>query len=258
MSNNAKTKEFYLPKLRRLVQLVFLAAMGKWIYYGIFRCPFIVPFVNCERCPVITCWGRITAYFFGFWLFIPLLAVFLGRAFCGWLCPSGFVNQLLGKLAVTKLKVRNKYMRWAQIGMVLTVFIGLWVYFAYDNPRVMIPIRTSDEYFNAVIMSVRFSDWYWAVRTVIVVSLIAASLIIANFWCRFVCPVGGAMELVRKISLFRVYKTAACDNCDACLRKCEMGTRPDEMNCTNCGDCLNVCHADAIKFGRKGKNDDRQ
>ena len=66
------------------------------------------------------------------------------------------------------------------------------------------------------------------------------------------------MELVRKISLFRVYKTAACDNCDACLRKCEMGTRPDEMNCTNCGDCLNVCLADAIKFGRKGKNDDRQ
>lgn len=59
------------------------------------------------------------------------------------------------------------------------------------------------------------------------------------------------MELLRKISIFRVYKTDACDNCNACLRKCEMGTRPGEMNCTNCGDCMDVCHADAIKFGRK-------
>ena len=37
----------------------------------------------------------------------------------------------------------------------------------------------------------------------------------------------GRMELLRKISIFRVYKTDACDNCNACLRKCEMGTRPD-------------------------------
>ena len=153
MSNNtsAQKKEFYLPKLRHLVQLIFLAVMGKWIYYGIFRCPFIVPFVNCERCPVVTCWGRITAYFFGFWLFIPLLAIFLGRAFCGWLCPSGFVNQMLGKVAITKLKIRNKKMRWAQLGMVVTILIGLGVYFIYDNPRVMIPIRTSDEYFNSFV-----------------------------------------------------------------------------------------------------------
>ena len=57
---------------------------------------------------------------------------------------------------------------------------------------------------------------------------------------------------LRKISIFKVYKTSDCDDCDACLRVCEMGTRPNEMNCTNCGDCLHVCHKDAIRFGRKG------
>ena len=212
-----------LTKIRRLVQLIFIGAIGQWAYYGIFRCPFIVPFVNCQSCPIVTCWGRIATVFFGFWLFIPVLVIFLGRAFCGWLCPGGFVNQMLGKFAA----------------------------FIYGNPRVMIPIRTSDEYLNAVIMSFKFSDWYWAVRTAVVVALIAASLIVANLWCRFACPSGGIMELLRKISIFRVYKTDACDNCNACLRKCEMGTRPDEMNCTNCGDCMDVCHADAIKFGRK-------
>ena len=60
------------------------------------------------------------------------------------------------------------------------------------------------------------------------------------------------MELLRKISIFKVYKTSDCDDCDACLRVCEMGTRPNEMNGTNWGDCLHVCHKDAIRFGRKG------
>ena len=219
-----------LTKIRRLVQLIFIGAIGQWAYYGIFRCPFIVPFVNCQSCPIVTCWGRIATVFFGFWLFIPVLVIFL--AF--------------------KLKLKNnKKLRYAQIGMVLAVLLSAGVYFIYGNPRVMIPIRTSDEYLNAVIMSFKFSDWYWAVRTAVVVALIAASLIVANLWCRFACPSGGIMELLRKISIFRVYKTDACDNCNACLRKCEMGTRPDEMNCTNCGDCMDVCHADAIKFGRK-------
>ena len=65
---------------------------------------------------------------------------------------------------------------------------------------------------------------YWAARTITVVSIIAGSLIIANAWCRFVCPFGGIMELLRKISIFRISKTNECDNCDACLRVCEMGT----------------------------------
>ncbi|WP_252896087.1 hypothetical protein [Veillonella rogosae] len=42
---------------RRIVQFIFLFIMGKWVYYGIFRCPYIVPFVNCESCSMITCWG---------------------------------------------------------------------------------------------------------------------------------------------------------------------------------------------------------
>ena len=42
---------------RRIVQFIFLFIMGKWVYYGIFRCPYIVPFVNCESCSMITCWA---------------------------------------------------------------------------------------------------------------------------------------------------------------------------------------------------------
>ena len=62
-------------------------------------------------------------------------------------------------------------MRFLQLGMVATIILGLVVYFKFGNPRIMIPIRTSDEYFNAVILSMQFSDWYWAARTITVVSI---------------------------------------------------------------------------------------
>ena len=58
--------------MRRATQALMLVVLGQWSFYGIFRCPYLVPFVNCETCPVITCWGRITAYFWGFWLILLL------------------------------------------------------------------------------------------------------------------------------------------------------------------------------------------
>ena len=147
-----------LTKIRRLVQLIFIGAIGQWAYYGIFRCPFIVPFVNCQSCPIVTCWGRISTVFFGFWLFIPVLVIFLGRAFCGWLCPGGFVNQMLGKFAIFKLKIRNKKLRFAQICTVLAVLLSVVLFFIYGNPLVLLLIRTTDEYLNTVIMPCKFSD----------------------------------------------------------------------------------------------------
>ncbi len=77
------------------------------------------------------------------------------------------------------LRNRKSYMHFLQLGMVATILLGLVVYFKFGNPRIMIPIRTSDEYFNAVILSMQFSEWYWAARTITVVSIIAGSLIIA-------------------------------------------------------------------------------
>jgi polyferredoxin len=255
MSDKIETTKaggFLLPKIRRIVQIVMLFVMGKWAFYGIFRCPFLVPFVNCENCPVITCWGRFTYYFLGFWLIIPLSAFVVGRAFCGWLCPSGFVNQMIGKISICKLRIQSKYFKYAQIGMVITVLAALYIYFGMGNPRMAVPIRVGDMV-NSVQLTFAHASFAWLVRTGVVLAIMAGGIIIANAWCRFVCPVGGILEVIKHISRFGMYKTDSCNNCNACLKKCEMGTRPGEMNCTNCGDCLHTCPQDAIKFGRKEK-----
>lgn len=234
---------------RRASQSVGLAIIGQWSFYGIFRCPFIVPYVSCRNCPVITCHGRLLTVFWGFWLLLPLSALLFGRAFCGWACPGGLVHRLMGKAAPLKLRIRNAIARFAPYGKYLGLALAVYVWLAWGQPREAVPIRAGD-FFGSVALTFEHARLLWLVRTCIVLALLAAGLLVTHAWCRFACPLGGVLEAVTSFSLFKVYKTEACNDCNKCMAVCGMRTRPAESNCTNCCDCRDACPQDAIKVGR--------
>jgi len=249
-SLSEKKKILPLTALRRLSQAVLLGTLGQWSFYGIFRCPFLVPYVSCQNCPVITCHGRILTMFWGFWLLLPLSVLLVGRAFCGWACPGGIVSQLAGKAAPFKLRTRRLPVRYARAGQYIALFCSLAAYFYLGQPRANVPIRTGG-FFESVGLTFEHAGMLWLVRSFIVIGLLVLGLLAANAWCRFACPTGGIIEAIKRFSLFSFHKTPECNGCNECLRVCEMGTRPGEANCTNCGDCLDVCPTEAIRFGRK-------
>ncbi len=246
----SKRKILSLTAVRRLVQVGMLGVMGQWSFYGIFRCPFVVPYVSCENCPVITCHGRLLSMFWGFWLLLPVSVILFGRAFCGWACPGGFVNQVLGKVAPVKLRVKNLLARCGEAGPYLALLAAAVVFFYLGQPRSNVPIRTG-QFFESVRLTFEHAGMLWLVRSFIVLGFLVLGLVVANLWCRFVCPTGGVLEALKRFSIFKFHMTSACNDCNKCLRVCEMGTRPGEANCTNCGDCHDVCPVDAIRFGRK-------
>jgi len=237
---------------RRLAQVIFLGVMGQWSFYGIFRCPFIVPYVSCQNCPVVTCHGRLFTMFWGFWLLLPLSIFLFGRVFCGWVCPGGLVNQLFEVLAPIKLRVKNVLTSITPYFKYLALALALYIYFAMGQPREAVPIRIGD-FFNSVFLTFEHANMVWLIRTFIVLGFMALGLFLANAWCRFTCPTGGILDALKSISLFKVFKTDDCNDCDKCLKICHMGTRPAESNCTNCCDCLVLCPQAAIKIGRQGK-----
>ncbi len=246
-SANGKIRTTYLKWWRWITQLTCLGILGQWSFYGIFRCPFIVPYVSCQNCPIITCHGRLLIMFWGFWLLLPLSVLLFGRAFCGWACPGGFVSQLLGMAAPLKLRVRHATTWIMPYFKYLGLALALYVWLLLGQPREAIPIRVGD-FFSSVGLTFEHANLIWLVRTCFVLGLVLAGVFLANAWCRFVCPTGGLLEILKRFSLFRVNKTESCNDCDKCLEICEMGTRPAESNCTNCCDCVSICPQNAIKI----------
>ena len=234
---------------RRFAQVTSLAVLGQWSFYGIFRCPFIVPYVSCQNCPVITCHGRLLSMFWGFWFMIPISALIFGRAFCSWFCPGGLLNQILGMMAPVKARIRNAFTKTAPYFKYLGLAIALYVWLYCSQPRMAVPIRIGD-FFASFAFTFRNATPLWLVRSVFVLAFIVLGLLLANAWCRFACPTGGVLEILKTFSFFKVYKNEKCNGCNQCLQVCEMGTRPAELNCTNCCDCRSVCPQDAIHVGR--------
>ena len=248
VSSKPKSRSRALNWRRRLTQIAFTAILGQWSFYGIFRCPFIIPYMSCQNCPVITCHGRLLGMFWGFWLLLPLSVLVFGRAFCGWACPGGLVTQLLSGLAPLKLRIRNLFMRIVPHFKYLGLAMVLCIWLLWGQYREIVPIRVG-EFFSSVALTFEHANPIWLVRTFFVLGSAALSLLLANAWCRFACPTGGLLEALRPFSVLKVYKNNKCDDCDTCLKICEMGTRPSELNCTNCCDCLSVCPQEAITIG---------
>jgi polyferredoxin len=244
----AKIASFFENRLRRLIQLVSLAAIGEWSFYGIFRCPFAVPYVGCGNCPVIQCPG-IHLWMWG-WILIGVSALAFGRAFCGYACPGYLVSEVLALFAFLKNTVRGVLEKILALGRYIVLAVSLYVAFLLSNPRWAVPIRTG-EFFRSVGLTFEHAESLWIYRTVFILAGLALGILVPMAWCRFLCPTGGLLEIISKFSLFRYAMPPACTDCGRCKTRCVMETRPAEPNCTNCGDCVSSCAPSAIEVKRR-------
>lgn len=90
---------------------------------------------------------------------------------------------------------------------------------------------------------------YGWIKLVILVGTIAPSLYIPRFFCRYVCPLGGALEVFAPYKMLRVNRAgnASKDECNKVLDSvCPTGVRIHsesetfitDGNCIHCGACV--------------------
>ena len=87
----------------------------------------------------------------------------------------------------------------------------------------------------------------WPAYTV-ALAILGASFFIPRFWCKYACPLGGALSLVSHVSFLRIRRTeATCKSCALCSRPCPMGIAVEKAdplvstNCIGCLECVDVC-----------------
>lgn len=183
-------------------------------------------------------------------------AVLLGRGFCGWICPVGFLSEITS-LAGEKIAGKNlKGFEHAKAVKYL-----LLVFFLY----LIIPMNP--ESVHAFIFSP-----YWAIAdvklldfwlnpgrlTIIFTTLIIAlNLFVRNFWCRFLCPYGALLSILSSFSPFEIRKNN-CNGCGICERKCPSCIKIMEkdsvksLECISCLECVNSCPNNYLKYRLAG------
>ncbi len=229
-----------------------------------------LPGLNCYSCPgalgscpigamqaVISSRNyKFTFYVSGFLIFIG--AIF-GRFVCGWLCPFGFIQDILHKIPFPKkLKTfkGDKLLRKLKY-VILAVFVVLLPMFAVDITGLGepwfckyicpagtleggIPLTILDEQLRGII------GWLYTWKVAILIVTVVLSVIIYRPFCKYICPLGAIYSLFNKVSPFRIKaQESKCISCGKCAKVCKMNVdptkTPDSAECIRCGLCINAC-----------------
>ena len=163
-----------------------------------------------------------------------LMGLFLwGRGlFCGWLCPFGALQELVS-ITARRFRVRQISIPIALherlIALKYLLFLGLLAvsFFSWDLAMTGAEV----EPFKAAIILRFMAEWPMVAYAL---TMIAASIFVERFYCRFICPLGAGLSIFGRVRMFNWLK-----------RHPECGTR--------CRICETVCPVSAIK--RSGEID---
>jgi ferredoxin len=82
-------------------------------------------------------------------------------------------------------------------------------------------------------------------------ALVIASVLVQNFWCRYLCPYGALLGLTSLLSPLRIRRSEpACIDCAKCAKACPSALPVDKLvtinsaECTGCLECVAVCPAE--------------
>lgn len=203
-------------------------------------------------------------------LILAILLLILARAWCGWLCPVGFVQDLMmhlrrllrlpyKELNYTTVRVLDRTKFAILFIVILLVFLvslpcyGLGCYQSeLTNPyEQFCPARPMFIFLQQLL---NWEPWTTGVPTLGVVvlgSFFALSFAVRKFWCR-VCPIGAINSLFNKHSLLTLQKDGdKCTKCRICLRACPMDIEEiyeekgkiniSSKECVHCYRCVELC-----------------
>lgn len=166
--------------------------------------------------------------------FTVVSTVIWGRLYCGRICAFGAFTQLLDAVVPKKLRWEpspavERYAGYVKYGLLVSV-VG---YYALTDHF------TIYRYVEPFWMYTRQGS---VVLWTMLATLLLATLVVRNLYCRFLCPVGAMLGLISQVTtVFRIKRWSECKTCRICERTCEWGAiRGPQIvrsECVRCDDC---------------------
>lgn len=234
-----------------------------------------VPGLNCYSCPAATGACPIgsfqaivgsSKFSFSYYVtgFLILIGVLLGRFVCGFLCPFGWLQELLNKIPGKKLSTRKlkplRYLKYVVLLLTVILLPALLVndvgmgdpYFCkYLCPQGVLEGAIPLAIVDSGIRSALGALFTW--KLVVLIAVVVLSVLIYRPFCKWVCPLGALYALMNKVSLLGIkVDQHRCISCGTCAKTCKMDVKvtesPNHTECIRCGKCIRACPTDAIGF----------
>ncbi len=194
-----------------------------------------------------------------------LMSLLLKKSFCAWLCPVGTLSERLWRAGQKFFGRTFRLPQWADIPLrgLKYLLLGFFVFAIGAMSAAALEDFMYTPY--GVVADVKMLNFFREMGTtaLIVIALLALlSMLVQNFWCRYLCPYGALMGLVSLLSPMKIRRDAqACIDCAKCARACPAGLRVDRLvqirsaECTACLECIAVCPAEgALQFALPPRN----
>ena len=234
-----------------------------------------VPGLNCYSCPAASGACPIGAFQavvgsskfrFSYYItgFLILFGVLLGRFICGFLCPFGWLQDLLHKIPTKKFSTKKlkplTYLKY--VVLVVMVFllpalmkgdtgIGDPYFCKYLCPQGVLEGAIPLSIANSGIRAALGALFNWKLG--VLITVVVLSVLFYRPFCKWLCPLGAFYALCNRVSLFQMkVDKDKCVSCGKCARACKMDVdvtkTPNHAECIRCGMCIKACPTDAIRF----------
>lgn len=182
------------------------------------------------------------------------IAFLFRKAFCSWLCPIGTISEYFWR-AGKKLFRRNFFLpRWLDLPLRSLKYLLLGFLVWAISTMSATGIRDFMQSPYGLIADVKMLNFFRHIGEtglIVLGVLVAASVFVPNFWCRFLCPYGALLGLTSWLSPMKIRRNPEpCIDCGKCAKACPSGLPVDQLvkirsaECTGCLECVAVCPAE--------------
>jgi len=175
------------------------------------------------------------------WCFVLVSLVFFGRGlFCGWLCPFGALQELVGifaaKLNIKKWKINKKWHNHLQkLKYLLLIMIVCGSFFSLTLGATLAEL----EPFKTSITLYFIREWQYVIYAAI---LLLIAMKVHKFYCRYLCPLGACLALLGAFPILNwlTRRTECGAPCQKCRTNCEIDaiSKQGDIDMKECIQCL--------------------